>query len=117
MDYGLFFTLIVFFMALVFSSGRANIQTDAIDYYAMVQRLIRDRGNPIVPNLHFVEQRSPGYPMLVLIAYGFISLLVEPFVQTENVEISGWMPNPATPLPTESVLLPPQPLFFRDVFF
>ena len=58
----------LFLGAVVLTSGMANIQTDAIDYYAIVQRLVGDEP-PIAPNLPFVEQRSPGYPLLSLPAY------------------------------------------------
>jgi len=103
---------------MILTSGRANIQTDSIDYYAIVQRLTQDDQKPIVRNLHFLEQRSPGYPLLSLIPYHTTSVLVEPLVQTERIR------PPSSPVRdgpdqrvTERALLPSDPLLFREVFF
>jgi len=65
LDTALFALLMLFLLAVVAVSGMANLQTDAIDYYAIVQQLVGD-APPIVPNLPFLEQRSPGYPLLTL---------------------------------------------------
>ncbi|MCX6090984.1 MAG: hypothetical protein NTX88_11570 [Candidatus Atribacteria bacterium] len=104
---------------IVISSSRANIQTDSIDYYAIVQRLTQNSGNPIVRNLHFVEQRSPGYPIVSLIPYYLISSLLEPFVQTEKIVTSSDLAqvSPTTSSPTERMLLPGEPILFKDIFF
>jgi len=117
-DYAVFTALMIVLATVVISSGMANIQTDSIDYYAIVQRLTSNNGNPIVRNLHFVEQRSPGYPILSLIPYHITSLFIEPLVQTEEVrdpsnpaQVSSLQP------PTERMLLPAKPLLFKDVFF
>ncbi len=117
-DYAVFTALMVFLVIVVISSGMANIQTDSIDYYAIVQRLTSKDSNPIVRNLHFVEQRSPGYPVLSLIPYYITSRFIEPLVHTEEIKNPS---NPAqgSPLqpPTERMLLPAKPLLFKDVFF
>lgn len=116
-DYSAFAALMILLVIIVISSGMANIQTDSIDYYAIVQRLTQNSGNPIVRNLHFVEQRSPGYPVLSLIPYYLISSLVEPFVQTEKIITPSNRPDSPTQAPTERMLLPSQPILFRDIFF
>jgi len=67
-----FTVLMIFLVIIVISSSRANIHHDSIDYYAIVQRLTQNSGNPIARNLHFVEQRSPGYPIISLIPYYLI---------------------------------------------
>ena len=108
--------LLLFLAAVVLTSGMANIQTDAIDYYAIVQRLVGDEP-PLVPNLPFVEQRSPGYPLLNLPAYYLLKGATF-WIETETVRVT---PAPAaageTPRPSEQALLPPQPLRFSQIFF
>lgn len=118
LDYAVFAILMIFLAVVVISSGMANIQTDSIDYYAIVQRLTSSNGNPIVRNLHFVEQRSPGHPVLSLIPYYITTLFIEPLVQTEEITIPSNLAQ-ASPLqpPTERMLLPAEPLLFKDVFF
>ncbi|MBM3176336.1 MAG: hypothetical protein FJZ93_11625 [Chloroflexi bacterium] len=116
-DCSAFAALMILLVIIVISSGMANIQTDSIDYYAIVQRLTQNSGNPIVRNLHFAEQRSPGYPVLSLIPYYLISSLVEPFVQTEKIVTPSNRPDSPRQAPTERMLLPSQPILFRDIFF
>lgn len=116
-DYFAFAALMVFLVINVISFGLANIQTDSIDYYAILQRLTHSSGNPIVRNLHFVKQRSPGYPVLALIPYYLISSCVEPFVQTEKIGSPSNPPAFPVQAPTERMLLPDRPILFRDIFF
>ena len=112
-DRSVFTILMIFLVIIIISSSRANIHHDSIDYYAIVQRLTQNSGNPIARNLHFVEQRSPGYPIVSLIPYYLISSLVEPFVQTEEIIASPDLaPVAATSLP-----LTGEPILFRDIFF
>ena len=106
-DTAMFALLTLFLLAVVAVSGMANLQTDAIDYYAMVQRLVGD-APPIVPNLPFIEQRSPGYPLLMLPLY--FALGSAPAVETKIT------PKPSTDAPAggatltgEAALLPPAP--------
>ena len=108
--------LLLFLAGVLLASGLANIQTDAIDYYAIVQRLAGDTP-PIVPNLPFVEQRSPGYPLLSLPAYYALKGATF-WIEPETVRVvppAG--PGDAAARPSEQALLPPRPLLFRDVFF
>jgi choline-glycine betaine transporter len=65
LDFALFILLLLLLLAVVVTSSMANLQTDSIDYYALIQRLVVDTPS-IVPNLPFLEQRSPGYPLLTL---------------------------------------------------
>jgi len=112
-DRFVFAVLMIFLVIIVISSSRANIHHDSIDYYAIVQRLTQDSGNPIARNLYFVEQRSPGYPIVSLIPYYLISSLVEPFVQTEEIIASpDFAPVAATSPPPAG-----EPILFRDIFF
>lgn len=107
--------LLFFLAALVLTSARANIQTDAVDYYAIVQRLVGDEP-PILPNLPFVEQRSPGYPLLSLPAYYLLKGTTF-WVETETVRMAP--PPPAAggpPRSSEQTLLPPKPLRFYEIF-
>ena len=116
LDKSLFALLLLLFVGAVLASGMVNIQTDAIDYYAIVQRLTGD-APPIVPNLPFVEQRSPGYPLLSLPAYYVLkgaTFWIEP-VTLRVAPPSG--SDDGTARPSEQALLPQQPLLFRDVFF
>jgi hypothetical protein len=114
-DLFLFATLILFLLFVTASSGMANIQTDAIDYYAIVQRLVGD-APPIVPNLPFVEQRSPGYPLLTLPLYAALGLA--PAGETES-SLPPSVPSAGqgNPLPSERALLPPRPLRVSEIFF
>jgi hypothetical protein len=116
-DYFIFTALMIFLAVIVISSSTANIQTDSIDYYTIVQKLTQNSGNPIVRNQHFVEQRSPGYPIVSLIPYYLISSLVEPFVQTEEIVVLSDTPNSSMQAPTEKMLLPSEHILFRDIFF
>ena len=84
-DLAISVVLILLLGLVILTFSRANIQTDSIDYYAIVQRLTQNEHNPIVRNLHFLEQRSPGYPLLSLLLYYPSSALVEPLVQTQRI--------------------------------
>ena len=87
-------------------------------------------------NLHFAEQRSPGYSLTALVPYGFLTLTVEPFVSTEkvvDVDSGPLVPPPPTPRTrddrrgppfspagprgSEFRLIPPRPLLLKDVAF
>lgn len=117
-DYLAFAALMIFLVVIILSSSMANIQTDSIDYYAIMQRLTQNGANPIVRNLHFVEQRSPGYPILSLFPYHITSLLIEPLVQTEEVvTATGLAQNSRLQPPTERILIPSKPILFKDIFF
>ncbi len=113
LDYALLALLALLFLGIIVSGGMANIQTDAIDYYAIVQRLVGD-SPPIVSHLPFVEQRSPGFPILSLPAYYALraaTFWVTPTAATAEPTADG------AGRPSEHALLPPQPLFFRQAFF
>jgi len=119
-DCFVFTALMIFLVIIVVSSSRADIHHDSIDYYAIVQRLTQNSGNPIVTNLHFVEQRSPGYPIVSLIPYYLISSLVEPFVQTEKIVTSDLTIVGFPDLAQASSTSPPtagEPILFKDIFF
>jgi hypothetical protein len=112
-----FTALMTFLVGIVISSSMANIQTDSIDYYAVVQRFTQDSGDPIVRNLHFVDQRSLGYPILSGIPYHIISLLIEPFVHTEKIVTLSNPPDSPAQVLTERMLLPNEPIRFMDILF
>lgn len=114
LDTALFALLMLFLLSVVTLSGMANIQTDAIDYYAIVQRLAGD-DDPIVPNLPFVEQRSPGYPLLTLPAYLTIRLTTF-WITPESVQLEPLF-ELDRPQASEQELFPQQPLLFREIFF
>lgn len=113
-----FILLTLFLLFTVLTSGKANLQTDSLDYYTILQRLTADPGRPIVDNLPFIEQRSPGYPILSLIPYYFTSAFIEPFAQTETVSnpAGASATNPAQS-PSEAALFPAEPLLLKDIFF
>jgi hypothetical protein len=111
----------LFLAAIVFTSSMANIQTDAIDYYAIVQRLVGDEP-PIVDNLPFVEQRSPGYPLLAVPA-AFVLKTASAWIEPETVRLALPADQPhgqttgAQARPSEQALLPAQPLPVNQIFF
>ncbi len=127
----------IFLVTIIVTSSSANIAADAVDYYAILQRLTPAEEKPIVPNLHFAEQRSPGYSLTALVPYGLFSLIVEPFVTTEQVVDVMPAPMPPTrsdfsdnrdnrmrpPSPpsgpggSEFRMIPPRPLLLKDVAF
>ncbi len=125
LDWFVFVVLLGFLIFIVFTSSSTNIRTDSIDYYAILQRVVDRNAKPIISNLHFVEQRSPGYPLLSTIPYYLTTLFLEPFVETEQIvlplsglPLSGTRTTaPPPPGGTEHMSLPMQPLLFRDVFF
>lgn len=75
---------------LFFSS--ANIHHDSGDYYTILQKLTDSSKKPVIPNTHFVEQRSPGYGIISAIPYYFASVAIEPFVKTQEIIDKGQMP-------------------------
>ncbi len=124
-------------LILIFATSRANIAADSIDYYAILVKLASPADKPIVRNVHFVEQRSPGYPLAALVAYAVLDAAVEPVVSTESVgspraaeplapatglpstssEGPGGSPQPGGASGSEYVLIPPEPLLLRQVPF
>lgn len=124
--------------AVFIGFARANIAADAIDYYGMLQWVTPAAEKPIVGNLHFAKQRSPGYSLTALLPYYVLSHAVEPLVSTELV--TEYPPPPPGTLPTvppppppqsevklppppspskgsEFMFLPPRPLLVREVPF
>ncbi|RKZ31433.1 hypothetical protein DRQ36_02120 [bacterium] len=91
-DHILLFVFIGALIILIATSTKVNISHDSVDYYGMLQWVTPGKEKPIVKNLHFAEQRSPGYPLLSLIPYSLLTVLVEPFVITEK--ISEYPPHP-----------------------
>lgn len=77
-------SLILLGFVIVFVS-KANVRTDSIDYYVMLQRVVTPEEKPLIQNSFFVEQRSPGYPLLATIPYYFLHYAINPFVETELV--------------------------------
>lgn len=134
-DRWLALTAVALLLIVILASSRANIVADSVDYYAILQRLTSPADKPIVRNLHFVEQRSPGYPIVALLPYALLSIGVAPFVSTERVAdvppsgAPGAPPPPAQggvrlapPRPkgemgSEFALIPPRPLLLRDLAF
>ncbi|MCS7238665.1 MAG: hypothetical protein NZ899_10410 [Thermoguttaceae bacterium] len=90
--YGGVMLLVVVFVAF----SRANIAADSVDYYGMLQWLTPEPEKPILRNLYFAQQRSPGYSLSATIPYFLLTFAVDPFVTTEQV-----------------VEYPPPPPFFR----
>lgn len=117
-DFAVLVGLLAFLALTILFAGRANIQSDAIDYYAILQRITGRPGKPIVKNLHFVEQRSPGYPLISAAPYCLIAVALEPFVPTQAIVEPS--PDPGRPPPraeSERFLVPDQPLLAKDIFF
>lgn len=110
-DSAVFALLLVTLAGGVFLFGRANIIADSVDYYANLQRLSPAGGEPIVRNLHFAAQRSPGYSLAALLPHLLLVYLVGPVVGTT----SGRLPPPSAEGPPG--LIPPQPLLLRQVPF
>ncbi len=106
-----FVLLLAALSAGVFLFGRANIVADSIDYYANLQRLSPVGGEPIVRNLHFAAQRSPGYSIAALLPHLFLVYVVDPVVGTtpEKLPLSAEEGPPG--------LIPAQPLLLRQVPF
>jgi len=118
-DYVIFSLLLCLLLLIIFSSSRANIQSDSVDYYAILQRLTKSSDTPIARNLHFVEQRSPGYPIISLLPYHFISIAIGPFVITEKIVESSNREKliPLEGSESEKMLFPDKPLLSKDIFF
>lgn len=80
-----------------------------------------EKEKPIVRNLHFAEQRSPGYSLLSLIPYSLLTISIEPFVTTEkiseHVPFEHPMKRKEQIAGSEMMSLPPQPLHIKDLFF
>ena len=121
-------------VGLVLTSAQANISADAVDYYAILQRLTPSDETPIVRNLPFVDQRSPGYSLAALVPYLVICATVDPLVETDRVvdaasaQDRSPAENPARRAGppsvssndargSEFVRIPPSPLLLRDLLF
>ncbi len=116
-------------------AGKANIRADSVDYYTILQKLTDGSKTPVVDNPHFVEQRSPGYSLISVLPYYFISLAIEPFVETEEYVDERQGPpgpprprrpenhgkhsinNPADGGGSEQMGIPGLPLLAKDIFF
>lgn len=107
----LIFRLFLFLLPIIIlSSARANIQTDAVDYYVMLQRLVGADDQLLVEQTPFDDQRSPGYPLLALIPCSVLSA-VESWFETEAVTTPPPVPTPPAPQPPQMPLpgRPPLP--------
>lgn len=115
-DTVLFVVLTFGLMVTTAFGNMANLQTNAIDYYAIVQRLVGD-APPLLPDLPFVAQRSPGYPLLTLPMY-YVLRLPASLLETQAVFYPppGVLFSPHLPL-SEATLLPPSPMKAHEIFF
>jgi hypothetical protein len=95
-----------------FLFGRANLIADSVDYYANLQRLSPAGGAPIVDNLHFADQRSPGYSVAALLPYLALEWAVAPLGRTVVVEAD---PNEEPEGPPG--MIPPRPLLLHQAPF
>lgn len=91
----------------IFFFGSANIHRDSGDYYTILQKLTDSNKKPVIPNTHFVGQRSPGYSIISAIPYYFTSIAIDPFVKTEKI------------VDKESTItgIPSERLSMKDIFF
>jgi len=121
LDHILFFLFIGVLIFLIATSTKVNIAADSVDYYAILQWITPEKEKPIVWNLHFAEQRSPGYSLLSIVPYSILSIFVEPFVNMDKVGEDGppnFLPKvPRERIGSEMMFLPPQPLLIKDLFF
>src|SRR3990167_6539082 len=88
-DYFIFAILLCLLILSIFFFSNANIQHDSGDYYTILQKLTDGSKKPVIPNTHFVEQRSPGYSIISTLPYYFASFAIEPFVETEIIVDKG----------------------------
>lgn len=105
---------------IIFFSAEANIQHDSGDYYTILQKLTDGNKKPVIPNTHFVEQRSPGYSIISVLPYYFATLAIEPFVKTEEIIDKGLAPSELKTLPGKEqkmMGIPSLPLSAKDIFF
>lgn len=113
---------------LIFTSARANISHDSVDYYAILQWLTPAEEVPIVHNLHFAEQRSPGYSLTAFLMYGLLTAVIEPFISTQKVVDTGvevrqpppphsGPHRPPQPGGPEHMMIPARPLLLKEVPF
>ncbi len=100
-DYIIFAILLCLLILSIFFFSNANIQYDSGDYYTILQKLTDSSKKPVIPNTHFVEQRSPGYSIISMMPYYFASVAIEPFVKTEEIIDKG-MESPGLPGLTKS---------------
>lgn len=111
---------IILLLLLVFSSTKMNIVADSIDYYSILQRLTPEKEVPIVRNLHFAEQRSPGYSIFSLIPYSLISIVIEPLVKTEKIteyDLDKSRVSHNQMQSSEMMVIPPCPLRINNFLF
>jgi len=107
-DFSVLVLLLCCLLFNIYFFSIANIRTDPVDYYTILQKITDPSKKPIVENFHFVEQRSPGYSILALPAYFFISFFIEPHVKTEVI-VDRRQPPPVPP-----EFLPPGFLSYQD---
>ncbi|MDO8647006.1 MAG: hypothetical protein Q7R70_01145 [Candidatus Diapherotrites archaeon] len=86
LDKGLFIVLLAALAGIVLLQAMANISSDSVDYYAILQKTVSSPSQaPIVANLHFMGQRFPGYPLTALIPYAFAAFFIGPFVEKQAI--------------------------------
>lgn len=116
-DYFIFALLLCLLALSIFFKSSANIQHDSGDYYSILQRLTDSSKKPVIPNTHFVEQRSPGYSIISTLPYYLTSLAIEPLVKTEKIVDKGQEP-PGPPNEGQKMMgIPSTPLLAKDIFF
>lgn len=133
-DNVLFWLISIFLFFTIFFSAQATIQTDAIDYYVMLQQLTGSADSLIIDQTPFLNQRSPGFSLLALPAYYFLELAVNPLVNTHTLK-SADLPPPKPPAflkpgrrppkrahnfshdASEHLLLPSRPVLAKDLLF
>jgi len=134
-DYFIFAILLCLLALSIFFKSSANIQHDSGDYYTILQKLTDDSKKPVIPNTHFVEQRSPGYSIISMLPYYFTSFVIESFVKIEEIidEGQGLPGAPEMPRPenngeyninrqppgegSKMIGIPSLPLSAKDIFF
>lgn len=105
-DFALFVILFLALLLLILTTAHANLQADAVDYYSILAAVTHNDDPPLVENLHFMEQRSPGYPLTALLPYYLVALPLNTVVDTQ--QITNTLPSSANFPPPSQIEAPPQ---------
>jgi len=122
LDHILFFVFLGVLIVLIATSTKVNIDHDSVDYYGILQWITPEKEKPIVGNIHFAEQRSPGYSLLSVVPYSVLSIFVDPIVNTQKIGENESLADLCLRVlkrafGSEMMGFPPQPILIKDLFF
>ena len=120
----IFWTFIVLLTFAIAFLSQANMQADPVDYYTNLQKIVANEDQPLMPNSHFADQRSPGYSLLSVPMYYTLQYLISPLGNTildpNGMKLLLLPPGPTAPGQQDTSSERPERREFvsvKDMFF